>query len=151
MNKKFIIVELIPEARTPEKGNLVQVSALKIDNLRLVDRFDYRVNEKHITNKDLVKICSYDKDKFKYVNSTKGILNAFKKWSKNYDLLIIDTDYTYNFLKTIKNNKESIFNYLNMKYSDDVIEKIIKKYNLQPSNYIVDILYEALIYESNNK
>ena len=34
-------------------------------------------------------------------------------------------------------------------YND--IDDIIEKYNLEPSNYIVDLLYEALIYESNNK
>ena len=148
---KFIIVEVIPEAIHPSKGNIVQLSALKIDNLRLVDRFDYRVNEKHIYNKDLVKICSYDKDKFKYVNSTKGVLDAFKKWVEDYDLLILDNTYTHNYLESVKNNKESIVKYLGMSYTDDVIDKIIKKYNLEPTNYIVDILYEALIYESNKK
>ena len=34
---------------------------------------------------------------------------------------------------------------------DDVIEEVIDKYKLEPSNYIVDLLYEALIYESNNR
>ena len=38
-----------------------------------------------------------------------------------------------------------------MEYNDNIIDEIIKKYNLEPSNYIVDLLYEALIYESNNK
>ena len=27
----------------------------------------------------------------------------------------------------------------------------MKKYNLEPSNHLVDLLYEAIIYESNNK
>lgn len=148
---KYIIVEVIPEAIHPSKGNIVQLSALKIDNLRLVDRFDYRVNEKNIYNKDLVKICSYDKDKFKYVNSTKGVLDAFKKWVEDYGLLILDNTYTHNYLESVKNNKESIVKYLGMSYTDDIIDKIIKKYNLEPTNYIVDILYEALIYESNKK
>ncbi len=38
-----------------------------------------------------------------------------------------------------------------MTYNDEIIDDIIEKYNLEPSNYIVDLLYEALIYESNNK
>ena len=38
-----------------------------------------------------------------------------------------------------------------MDFSDDVIEEVIDKYKLEPSNYIVDLLYEALIFESNNK
>ena len=27
----------------------------------------------------------------------------------------------------------------------------MKKYNLEPSDHLVDLLYEAVIYESNNK
>ena len=38
-----------------------------------------------------------------------------------------------------------------MEHSYDVFNKIIKKYNLEPSNHLVDLLYEAIIYESNNK
>ena len=38
-----------------------------------------------------------------------------------------------------------------MEHSYDVFNKIMKKYNLEPSNHLVDLLYEAIIYESNNK
>ena len=78
-------------------------------------------------------------------------MSAFKKWCKNYDLLIIDNSYTLNYLDSLNNKKESVFKYLNMEYNDNIIEDIIKKYKLEPSNYIVDLLYEALIYESNNQ
>lgn len=78
-------------------------------------------------------------------------MSAFKKWCGNYDLLIIDNSYTLNYLESLNNKKESVFKYLNMEYNDNVIEDIIKKYKLEPSDYIVDLLYEALIYESNNK
>ena len=32
-----------------------------------------------------------------------------------------------------------------------MIDELIEKYNLEPSNYIVDLMLEALINESNNK
>ena len=38
-----------------------------------------------------------------------------------------------------------------MEYSLDIFEQIIKKYQLEPSNHLVDLLYEAIIYEGNNK
>ena len=38
-----------------------------------------------------------------------------------------------------------------MKHSYDVFNQIIKKYQLEPSNHLVDLIYEAIIYESNNK
>ena len=46
---------------------------------------------------------------------------------------------------------EQIYPYLNMEYSTDVFDKIIEKYNLEPSDHLVDLLYEAIIYEGNNK
>ena len=54
-------------------------------------------------------------------------------------------------MKITDNKKELIYPYLNMTHSYDVFNQIIKKYNLAPSNHLVDLLYEAIIYESNNK
>ena len=90
-------------------------------------------------------MISYDKSSFTYKNSTKEILEEFKEWSNDLPLLIIDNLYTENFLETLTNHKESIFKYLDTKYNDNIIDELIKKYELEPSNYIVDILYESLI------
>lgn len=148
---KYVILEIIPTSLNPDKGEVIQLSALKISDLNLIDRFDYRITDDKIPLDSLKELISYDKDKFVYKDSTKEIMDDFKKWIEDIPLLIIDNSYTENYLKDIKNVRESIFNHLNMSYSDDVIGKIIQKYNLEDSNYIVDLLYEALIYESNNK
>ena len=148
---RYVILELIPTSIKKENGILVQLSALKIENLQLLGRFDYRINEEQIPFKDLVDLVSYDKDDFTYKNSTEEILEDFIKWIGDDKLLIMDNDYTKNYLEGITNEKESIFDKLNMKYNDNIIEEVIRKYKLEPSNYIVDILYEALIYESNKK
>lgn len=146
--KKYIILEIIPTAVDPKKGELAQLSALKLDGLKLIDRFDYRLVDDKINNNDIINMISYDNDLFTYVNTTRTILSRFKKWIEDYDLLIIDNLYTRNYLEKIKNNKESVFKYLDMECSDDVIEKMIDKYKLQPSNHIVDLIYEALIFET---
>ena len=148
---RYVILELIPTSIKKENGILVQLSALKIENLQLLGRFDYRINEEQIPFKDLVDLVSYDKDDFTYKNSTEEILEDFIKWIGDDKLLIMDNDYTKNYLEGITNEKESIFDKLNMKYNDNIIEEVIRKYKLEPSNYIVDLLYEALIYESNKK
>lgn len=145
---KYIIVELIPTTSKKETGDIIQLSALKIDNLNLIDRFDYRLNEDKIYFKKLLELIDYDKDLFVYKNTTDEILNDFKEWCENYKILIIDNEYTKSYLKEFE-NKESIFDHLNMKYNDNIIDEIIEKYNLENSNYIVDLLYEALIYEYN--
>ena len=151
MDGKYVILELIPDAINPSKGNIIQLSALMLDGLKLLDRFDYRLNNDKFDNIDLKNLISYDKDSFKYVDSSKDIISELKKLIGDLALLIIENIYTKNFLEEINNKKESIFNYLDLEFSDDVIDKVIEKYNLKPSNYIVDLLYEALIYESNNK
>ena len=143
---KYILLELIPTKSIG--GDIIQLSALKIDDLKLIDRFDYRLNEDKITIPDLLDIISYDKDKFIYKESTNKIIEDFKKWCDDYKLLILDNKYTYNYLKELDNEINYIEKELNLEYSDDIIEIIIDKYKLQPTNYIVDLLYEALIYES---
>lgn len=148
---KYIILEIIPTSRNPNNGEIAQISALKLDGLNLLDRFDYRLDENRIDNEFVLKMVAYDKDKFNYVSSTQTLMKKFKSFCGNLDLLIVDNSYTSNYLEDFDNNKESIFSYLNMKFHDDIIDEVVKKYNLEPSNYIVDLLYEALIYESNGE
>lgn len=148
---KYIILEIIPTSTNPQKGDIIQLSALKIDTLKIIDRFDYRLNENKIAFKKMLDLVDYDKDKFIYKNDSIEIINDFKKWIDDYPLLIIDNNYTENYLSEIPNQKESVFNKLNLSYHDEIIERIIEKYQLEPSNYIVDLLYEALLYENDKK
>lgn len=147
LKNKYVILELIPTSIKKENGVIVQLSALKLDGIKLLDRFDYRIKEDKVPLKDFIDMCSYDKESFTYLDTTDDILDAFSNWCDDLPLLIIDNEYTKNYLKDISNQKESVFKYLNMEVSDDIVEKMIKKYKLEPSNYIVDLLYEALIQE----
>ena len=148
---KYIIVEIIPTHSNPENGFIAQISALKLEGIKLLDRFDYRVTNRLIENDDIKRIISYDKDMFTYINNTNFILNKFKHWAGDYPLLIIENSYTEDYLKELDNSKELIYPYLNIDYSQDVFNKIMDKYKLEPSNHLVDLLYEAIIYEGNNK
>lgn len=145
-NKSFIILEIIPTASNPEKGSIIQLSALKIKDLKLLDRFDYRLNDEALPIPEMKSWIDYDKDAFIYVDSDKSIINNFKEWSKNYTIIVIDNIYTPLYLKELDNRIEFIYDYLDLEYSNDLIEIIMHKYHLEPSNYIVDLLYEALIY-----
>lgn len=146
---QYIILEIIPTSIDPKKGNIIQLSALKINELNLIDRFDYRLIEDKINFKQLLELIDYDKDNFTYKETTQEILDDFKKWCGDSKLLIIDNSYTKSYLSSLSNDIESILGYLNLEYSDDIIDVIMSKYNILPTNYIVDVLYEALIYENN--
>ena len=98
-NKKYIIIEIIPTALHPDKGEIVQLSALKLDGIKLLDRFDYRLKEELYPIPDLNEIINYDKDSFTYKGSTKEILDEFSKWSEELPILILDNLYTENYLK----------------------------------------------------
>lgn len=148
---KYIIVEIIPTHSDSNKGFIAQLSALKLDGIKLLDRFDYRVENKFIENEDLKNLIAYDKEAFTYVNNIYFIIEKFKQWSKDYPLLLLEEEYTKDYFKELDNKKELVYKYLDMDYSLDIFERIMKKYNLEPSNHLVDIIYEAIIYEGNNK
>ena len=74
-------------------------------------------------------------------------MKNFKKFIEDLPLLIIDNTYTRNYLEDIDNKKESVFKYLGLEVTDDVFDKLMNKYGLGPSYYLVDLLYEALIKE----
>ncbi len=148
-NLKYVILEIIPTNSDPKKGDIAQISALKLDGFKLIDRFDYRLDKDKINVFDILKIINYDNDKFKYLSSTRKIKKEFKKFIGRLPLLIIDNSYTYKYLEEFNNEKIPVFDYLNLKLSDTVFDEMIKKYNLESSNYLVDLLYEALIMEYN--
>lgn len=148
---EYIIVEIIPTHSKAEKGFIAQISALKLKGIQLIERFDYRVDDKLIENPDLKNLITYDKKAFTYVDNIYFIPEKFKKWAKDLPLLIIEEDYTLDYLKDLKNKKELVFKYFDMDYSLDIFERLMKKYSLEPSDHLVDLIYEAIIYEGNNK
>lgn len=146
-NSKYIILEIIPTNVDPKKGDVAQLSALKIDGIKLIDRFDYRLDKSKIKIPDILKMTDYDNESFKYVKTTKNLLSNFKKFIGDLPLLIIDNSYTRNYLSDFDNDIHSVFEFLNLEVSDDVFDRLMNKYGLEPSNYLVDLLYEALIKE----
>lgn len=149
-NDKYIIVEIIPTHSNSEKGFIAQISALKLDGIKLLDRFDYRVNDRLIENIDIKNMISYDKKSFTYVDNIYFIPEKFKQWVEDYPLLMIEDSYTTGYLKDINNPKELVYKYLNMEYNLDIFKEIMAKYNLEYSDHLVDLVYEAIIYEGNN-
>lgn len=148
---KYIIVEIIPDHSNPDIGKICQLQALKIDELNLIDRFDYRLDSSKIDNIAIKKAINYDNDMFSYVFDSNTILDDFKTWIEDYPLILIEDDYTSNYLKSITNKKELVYPYLNLEHSYDIFDKIITKYNLEPSSHLVDLIYEAIIMTSNKK
>ena len=150
-NKKYIIVEIIPTHSQSDKGFIAQISALKLNGLQLEDRFDYRVEDNLIENNDLKNMIQYDKKSFTYVNNKYFMIEKFKQWSKGYPLLLLEESYTRNYLSELDNDMELVYKYLDLEYGLDVFDRIMKKYNLQPSDHLFDLIYESIIFESNNK
>lgn len=148
---KYIIVEIIPTHSDSDKGFIAQISALKLDGIKLLDRFDYRVKDNLIENDDLKRLISYDKEMFTYVDNIYFIIEKFKQWAEDYPILIVEETYTPGYLSELNNTKELIYPYIDMEYSLDVFEKIMDKYKIEPTNHLVDILYEAIIFHGEKK
>ena len=120
LKDKYIIVEVIPTSSDSKKGIIAQLSALKLEGIKLIDRFDYRIDENLVNNKDLLKMISYDKENFKYTSDTNLIIEKFKEWVDDLPILLIENDYTMDYLKDINNQMELVYPYLNIDYNYDV-------------------------------
>ena len=147
--KEYIILEIIPTSSNKENGFIAQIQALKVNDAKIIDRLDLRVKEELLDNKDLLNMISYDKEMFTYVDKDK-MLESLINFVNNDLLMIIDNTYTLSYLD-IPNKKELVFDYLNLDYSFDVFNKLMDKYKLVPSNHLVDLVYEALIYENSKE
>ena len=145
LKDKYVIVEIIPTALTKDKGQIVEMTALKLDGIKLTDRFNYRLNKEKVLLKEFLDMCSYDDESFIYLDESSEILSKFKEFIGDLPLLIIDNTYTLNYLDDIDNNMELVFPYLDLEFSDCVIQDMIDKYKLQASNYMVDLVYDAII------
>ena len=148
---KYIIIELIPTHSESEKGFIAQLSALKLDGIKLEDRFDYRVDDKFVENDYLRSLMQYDKQNFTYVNNIYFIIEKFKQWAKDYPLLLLEEEYTKKYLSEMDNHKELVYPYFDLEFDNEIFNKIIDKYHLQHTEHLVDLVYEAIIYEGNNK
>ena len=142
---KYIIVEIIPTSLKKENGQVVELTALKVDGLKLIDRFNYRLNKDNVSIKEFLDMCSYDDDKFTYLDQSSDILKEFKNWVEDLPILIIDNTYTLNYFDDLENKLELVFPYLELEFNGEVIQKMIDKYKLEASNYMVDLVYEAII------
>ena len=79
------------------------------------------------------------------------MIEKFKQWSKGYPLLLLEESYTKDYLGELDNDMELVYKYLDLEYGLDVFDRIMKKYNLQASDHLVDLIYESIIFESDNK
>ena len=146
--KEYIIVEIIPNHSNSKIGFIVQLQALKVKDNKIVGRLDLRVNENLITNNDLLKMISYDKEMFQYKDNKDDIIKEFQDFIGKDKLLIIDNYYTIDYLKNIDNKKESIFKYLPQGpqyYDEDTVTD-------QPMRQIVaEIIREKALHALNEE
>ena len=145
LKDKYVIVEIIPTALSKDKGDIVEMTALKLDGIKLVDRFNCRLNKEKVVLKEFLDMCSYDDEAFIYFDTTKEILDKFEEFVGDLPILIIDNTYTLNYLSDLSNSKELVFPYLDLEFNDLVIQNMIDKYQLEASNYMVDLVFEAII------
>lgn len=145
---KYIIVEIIPTRSNSKNGFIAQVSALKLEGLKLLDRFDYRVKDELIDNIDVLNIIQYDKNMFNYVDNIYFIPEKFKQFVEDLPLLVLEDTYTLDYLSYLDNKKELVYPYLDMDFSLDVIDRLKDKYKLEDSNHLVDLIYESIIFNT---
>jgi len=151
MLDEYIIVEIIPTKSKRELGgDIIQVSCLKINNLLLEDSLYLRQKLDYINIPDLVKMLDYGHDYFKTTKYVNEVEKKFKKFIGNTPLLIMDNDYTRDYLSDYPNKKVSIFDMLGFEEHSNVFQEIRDVYHIEDTPDLVTILYEALIAKYND-
>lgn len=140
---KYVIVEIIPTTRFKNTGDIAQLCAIKCDN-DIISNLNLRLELEKIQIPDILNMINYDIDKFEYLSTTNKIINKFKKFIKDYKLIIIPNEYTIDYLSDLDNEKISICEILKIKFSDNLINDIIDKYNLNSNDEIVEVMYKAI-------
>ena len=139
MLNEGILLELIPSKS--KDGDIIQIEALDIKNNEIIKRLNIRYLAKNLDQK-LIDMISYDKNDHIYLDSTEEMLKALKDFAKDKTIYIMDNSYTRDYLKEF--NTSFIEEFLDEE-KDGFLERMINKYNIKPTNYIVDILYESII------
>ncbi|MGI5841774.1 MAG: hypothetical protein ACOX6H_00540 [Christensenellales bacterium] len=149
--KKYVILELIPTHSNPQYGDVAQLQALKIEDYKMLSRFDCRLEKSKIKIADLAEMISYDDDSFRKLSTTEEMMKQFSLWSENLPVYILKNGYTEAYLNHHKifNEQVSILDELSMSLTPTIFDELIEKFNLQPSPHFVDLLFEALIAQSN--
>ena len=86
LKDEYIIVEIIPSHSNSKLGFICQLQALKIKENKIIDRLDLRVKEDLINNPDLLRMISYDKEMFTYVDDKNNIMKEFICLQKNKNM-----------------------------------------------------------------
>lgn len=141
----MVILEIIPTAFS--NGEIIQLCALKIEGITLIDRLDLRIVSDKIPFLELENLINYDSEKFTYLSSTGEMINAFYSFLGSDQLLIFNNKYTLNYIKY--DNYLFVDELLGVENNDNIVSLIVSKYELLPTNYIVDLIYEAIIKKSN--
>ena len=94
---KYIILEIIPTSYKNNNGTIVQLCALKIDGLKLIDRFDYRLTDEALPIKKF-------KEWFNFDYSSEYVLKTI---SPEIVIILIILNNTYSLLlaEALKENK----------------------------------------------
>ncbi len=95
---KYVILEIIPTGINKDSGEIVALNALKVDGLKLVDRFNYRLNKDNVQLKEFLEMCNYDDKDFIYLDNSMDILDKLKDFVEDLPLVLIDNVYTFKFL-----------------------------------------------------
>lgn len=140
---KYVIVEIIPTTRFKNTGDIAQLCAIKCDD-DIISNLNLRLELEKIQVPDILNMVNYDIDKFEYLNTSNKIINKFKKFIKDYKLIIIPNEYTLDYLSDLDNEKISICEILKIKFSDNLINDIVSSYNLNQNDEIVEIMYKAI-------
>ena len=129
---EYTIVDIEVNNSVPSKGQAIEIGAVKLKNLEVVDEFSFLIYAKNIP-KYVEKVTGINKEMLKGEQSQKAILEKFRKFLGDSIFIAHAADFDFNFLAH-QFEKETLGKLLNRHFcSLQLAQKTLdaKKYGLK--------------------
>lgn len=130
VNTTFVVFDLETTGLSALMGDtIIEIGAVKINNGKIIDRFDELINPKRLLSDEIVRITGINNEMLKDKRNEEAVLKDFMKWVGDLPMVAH-----------------------NAKFDISFIENAYEKYNIGKfSNMVIDTLGLSRYLESNER
>ena len=139
----YVVFDLETTGLYPNSGDsIIEIGAVKINDGKIIDRFDELINPSKDLNEEIIKITGISNEMLKDKRNEEEVLNDFMKWVGNvpmvahnakFDISFIDMAFSKYNLGTLKNtviDTLGLSRYLESKERYHNLATLVKRYEI---------------------
>ena len=139
----YVVFDLETTGLYPNSGDtMIEIGAVKIDNGKIVDRFDELINPGRELNEEIIKITGIDNEMLKGKRNEEDVLKDFMNWvgdlpmvahNAKFDISFVDMAFSKYNLGSLKNtviDTLGLSRYLESKERYHNLATLVKRYEI---------------------